>query len=281
MTGYNVFTFPSIDGSAPAAVGGGDLFVELQDERRRDGVPRVPDDARGGGDLGSPGGFSSPNKNVDESVYPDDDHAGDRDRRSPRRRTFRFDMSDLQPSAFGGTPGQGLFKAFTDFVENPNDIDGVTQQMESGREEGLQELGPTLCLMSEHATTVEAPGGGFHRRTASPASCSSTASRSCSSRPRSCCWASGSSIRRSRTIIRSFYDRDGDSSSGSTTTRRCSRDDTIVTAIKNNFLWLLIVPAFVTAIGLVFAVLLERIASRSPSRSSSSCRWRSRSSRPA
>jgi alpha-glucoside transport system permease protein len=36
-------------------------------------------------------------------------------------------------------------------------------------------------------------------------------------------------------------------------------DDTLLTAIKNNFLWLLIVPAFVTAIGLVFAVLLERI----------------------
>ena len=44
---------------------------------------------------------------------------------------FRFDLSDLQPSAFGGTPGQGLFKLFTDFVANPNDIDGITQQMEA------------------------------------------------------------------------------------------------------------------------------------------------------
>ena len=40
-------------------------------------------------------------------------------------------MSDLQPSAFGGTPGQGLFKLFTDFVQNPDDIDGITQQMET------------------------------------------------------------------------------------------------------------------------------------------------------
>jgi alpha-glucoside transport system substrate-binding protein len=40
-------------------------------------------------------------------------------------------MSDLQPSAFGGTPGDGLFKAFTDFVQNPDDIDGITQQMEA------------------------------------------------------------------------------------------------------------------------------------------------------
>ena len=49
------------------------------------------------------------------------------------------------------------------------------------------------------------------------------------------------------------------SSSGSTTTRRFFTDDTLFTAIKNNFLWLLIVPVFVTAIGLLFAVLLERI----------------------
>ena len=40
-------------------------------------------------------------------------------------------MSDLQPGAFGGTPGQGLFKAFTDFVANPDDIDAVTEYMES------------------------------------------------------------------------------------------------------------------------------------------------------
>jgi alpha-glucoside transport system permease protein len=35
--------------------------------------------------------------------------------------------------------------------------------------------------------------------------------------------------------------------------------DILVTAIKNNALWLAIVPALVTAIGLVFAVLLERV----------------------
>jgi alpha-glucoside transport system permease protein len=36
-------------------------------------------------------------------------------------------------------------------------------------------------------------------------------------------------------------------------------NDVIVTAIKNNFLWVLVVPALVTAVGLVFAVLTERI----------------------
>ena len=36
-------------------------------------------------------------------------------------------------------------------------------------------------------------------------------------------------------------------------------EDTLVTAIRNNVIWVLFVPAFVTAIGLVFAVLVERV----------------------
>jgi len=62
-----------------------------------------------------------------------------------------------------------------------------------------------------------------------------------------------------RTILRSFYDRSGDEFVGLQNYETLFSDDTLVTAIKNNFLWLLIVPAMVTAIGLVFAVLIERI----------------------
>jgi alpha-glucoside transport system permease protein len=62
-----------------------------------------------------------------------------------------------------------------------------------------------------------------------------------------------------RTILRSFYDRSGDEFVGVDNYEALFRDDTLQTALKNNFLWLLIVPALVTAIGLVFAVLLERV----------------------
>jgi alpha-glucoside transport system permease protein len=61
------------------------------------------------------------------------------------------------------------------------------------------------------------------------------------------------------TIRRSFYDRDGSSFIGFDNYETLFTDDTLFTAIRNNFLWILIVPAFVTAIGLVFAVLLERV----------------------
>src|SRR5918994_3308977 len=61
------------------------------------------------------------------------------------------------------------------------------------------------------------------------------------------------------TIIRSFYDRSGDEFVGIDNYETLFTDDTLLTAIKNNFLWILVVPALVTAIGLVFAVLLERV----------------------
>ena len=62
-----------------------------------------------------------------------------------------------------------------------------------------------------------------------------------------------------RTITRSFFDRSGDEFVGLDNYQTLFSDDTLQTAIKNNVLWLLIVPALVTAIGLVFAVLLERV----------------------
>ncbi len=129
-TGFNVFTFPSIEGSEPAVVGGGDIFVEFTDSPAADAFLEYLTTTDAAEIWASRGGFSSPNKNLDTSVYPDEitrTTAG----ALGEAETFRFDMSDLQPAAFGGTPGQGLFKAFTDFVANPDDIDGITQQMET------------------------------------------------------------------------------------------------------------------------------------------------------
>jgi alpha-glucoside transport system substrate-binding protein len=129
-TGYNVFTFPSIDGSGPSVVGGGDLFVQFRDSPAADAFLEYLTTSDAAEIWAARGGFSSPNQNLDTSVYPDEITrvtAG----ALGEAETFRFDLSDLQPSAFGGTPGQGLFKHFTDFVANPDDIDGITQAMEA------------------------------------------------------------------------------------------------------------------------------------------------------
>ena len=39
-------------------------------------------------------------------------------------------MSDLAPSAFGGTVGQGEWKILQDFLNDPSDIKGTQQQLE-------------------------------------------------------------------------------------------------------------------------------------------------------
>jgi alpha-glucoside transport system permease protein len=61
------------------------------------------------------------------------------------------------------------------------------------------------------------------------------------------------------TIYRSFFDKTGDEFVWFDNYRNLFTNDRTLNAIKNNFLWLLIVPAFATAIGLIFAVLTERV----------------------
>jgi alpha-glucoside transport system substrate-binding protein len=130
VTGYNVFPFPTIDGSGPAVVGGGDLCVNFEQSEAATAFLRYLTTPEAAEIMIARGGFSSPNKNVDEAAYVDEITKATATGLTAAD-VFRFDLSDLQPSAFGGTPGQGLFKDFTDFVQNPNDIDGLTEQMES------------------------------------------------------------------------------------------------------------------------------------------------------
>jgi alpha-glucoside transport system permease protein len=62
-----------------------------------------------------------------------------------------------------------------------------------------------------------------------------------------------------RTIIRSFFDRAGDEFVWFENYERIFTSDVLLTAVKNNAIWVLVVPVLVTVIGLIFAVLTERI----------------------
>jgi alpha-glucoside transport system permease protein len=64
------------------------------------------------------------------------------------------------------------------------------------------------------------------------------------------------------TGIRSFYGRDGSNFVGFDNYKSMFTTSTITTAIKNNAIWVAVVPALVTAIGLIFAVLTERVSWR-------------------
>jgi alpha-glucoside transport system permease protein len=62
-----------------------------------------------------------------------------------------------------------------------------------------------------------------------------------------------------RTIIRSFYSADGNEFVWFDNYKELFTSDVLVKAIKNNAIWVAVVPALVTALGLMFAVLTERI----------------------
>ncbi|HXV57981.1 MAG TPA: ABC transporter permease subunit [Gaiellaceae bacterium] len=65
------------------------------------------------------------------------------------------------------------------------------------------------------------------------------------------------------TVLRSFFDDAGsafDGFVGLDNYQRLFTDDATLTAIKNNAIWVGVVPALVTAIGLIFAVLTERVS---------------------
>jgi alpha-glucoside transport system substrate-binding protein len=128
-TGFNVFTFPSINDSPPAVVGAGDMLVMFKDTPAARAFLEYMATPEAAEIWVKRGGFSSPNKNVPESAYPDPIQKATATAIASAE-TFRFDLSDLQPSAFGGTVGQGEFKLFQDFLANPSDVDGIAQKLE-------------------------------------------------------------------------------------------------------------------------------------------------------
>lgn len=63
-----------------------------------------------------------------------------------------------------------------------------------------------------------------------------------------------------RTVIRSFFDRSGDNFIWFDNYKHLFTEENTQTAILNNLIWVAVVPAFVTAIGLIFAVMTERVS---------------------
>ncbi|GAA1467202.1 ABC transporter permease subunit [Nocardiopsis exhalans] len=60
-------------------------------------------------------------------------------------------------------------------------------------------------------------------------------------------------------VVRSFFDASGSQFVGIDNYTRMFTDDRTLTAIRNTGIWVLVAPALVTGLGLVFAVLTERV----------------------
>jgi len=124
--GFNVFDFPSIGGSGPSVVGGGDVIVMFKDSPAAQALITYLTTPEAAEIWASRGGFSSPNKNVDASVYPDDITRATATALA-QAEVFRFDLSDLLPGAFGG---DAMFTILQDFLKSPQDVDGTAQKLE-------------------------------------------------------------------------------------------------------------------------------------------------------
>ncbi len=132
-TGADFFAFPSVGGSGPAVVGAGDVAVLLRDSPGGRALLEFLASPEAAEVWAGRGGFASPNQAVDASVYPDDIT-----RRSAQAltsaETFRFDMSDLQPAAFGATVGSGEWKILQDWLADPSDPGATAAALESARQ---------------------------------------------------------------------------------------------------------------------------------------------------
>lgn len=121
--------FPSVDGSPPAVVGGGDVAVLFTDNEAARELIRFfasPESAEAWAPFG---GYSSPNQAVNLDAYPNEASRLSAEALM-QAETFRFDMSDLQPSAFGSTGGQGLFGIMVEFLQTL-DVDATVEALEA------------------------------------------------------------------------------------------------------------------------------------------------------
>ncbi|GAA3736668.1 ABC transporter substrate-binding protein [Leifsonia bigeumensis] len=129
-TDAKFYDFPSINGSDPAVVGGGNAAIQLKDNKGAAALMSYLAGPEAATIWVKLGGFTSPNNGVDVSNYPDDTSRQIADA-LVNAKTFRFDMSDQAPSAFGGTSGSGEWKILLDFYQNPTNIQGTAKALEA------------------------------------------------------------------------------------------------------------------------------------------------------
>ncbi|MDX6683261.1 MAG: alpha-glucoside transport system substrate-binding protein [Solirubrobacteraceae bacterium] len=128
-TGYDVFPFPSIGAAKNVVVGGGDSIVMFKDKPAARALVKYLASPTAAGIWAKRGGYSSANKNLLPSAYPDE-ITRTTATAIAKAGTFRFDLSDLEPASFGGTPGQGEWKILQDFLSNPGDVDATASALE-------------------------------------------------------------------------------------------------------------------------------------------------------
>ena len=238
-----------------------------------EGVHQVPDDAEAAEIWAKRGGFASPNKNARHERLPRRDPAGRRPGRSERRRpsASTCPTSSRPPSA--APPGQGLWKHLPGLPRRTRTTS--TASSSSWRRPRRRRT----------ASSADERRGARHRRGRPPPAAGPRGPEPAAPvraggrvpRPGALLPRGLDRLSRRHTIVRSFYDRRAttfvwfDNYQRAVHERRPAHRGQEQRRSGCAF-----VPASVTAIGLVFAVLTERVRWSVAFKTASSCRWRSR-----
>jgi ABC-type glycerol-3-phosphate transport system substrate-binding protein len=127
----DVFPFPGRTANSRFVVGGGDAAVLMRGSAAGEALVRFLASTEAAAVWAAVGGFVTANEDVDLGAYPD--AATRRIARSLLEAGdgFRFDLSDLQPVAFGGTTGAGLWAELSAFLADPSDLAGTMARLEA------------------------------------------------------------------------------------------------------------------------------------------------------
>ncbi|WP_314175581.1 ABC transporter substrate-binding protein [Streptomyces winkii] len=125
-----VYPFPAVGGDAPV-ITGGDAAVVLKEGKATNALMTFLASPEAAAVWAQEGGYLSPNKALENSAYPNAAQQKIAKSLVAAGDDFRFDMSDQAPAAFGGTKGEGEWKALQDFLKNPKDVAGTQSALEA------------------------------------------------------------------------------------------------------------------------------------------------------
>ena len=264
-TGFNTFTWPSITPGpdASAVEIAGDLFVTFNDNPAIEAFVKYLTTPQAAEIWAKQGGFGTGNHNVPASAPTPDaiDKSGHRGSSISQAKSVVFDMSDNQPPAFGATTGQGEWGLFPEVPPEPGRTSAGSRSSSravggGGLQEGQRRELPARVAAEPPVVAAPPPPGRRARSSfgrylvgaffLAPALFMLGV------------WMVYPAV---YTVIRSFFGPTGFFGHwvGIDNYKTLFTTSTLTTAIKNNAIWVAVVPAMVTAVGLVFAVLTERI----------------------
>ncbi|GAA0430430.1 sugar ABC transporter substrate-binding protein [Acrocarpospora corrugata] len=125
-----IMPFPTVGDTTPVVLGG-DIAVALKDSEGAMALLEFLASKEGGEIWAKLPGYLSPNRNVSPDNYPSELTRQLAQTIISAGEAVRYDMSDLAPSAFGGTDGKGEWKHLQDFLRDPADIKGVQDRLEA------------------------------------------------------------------------------------------------------------------------------------------------------